>query len=737
MRNRSAISRSTLATLWLAVSLAIPPACSTPSGRPEATSLPPGPLSAEALRNAEYRGIYEGELVQLTDGRYEGEPFVEGGASRPTVTFIEPLAFGDLNGDGVNDAAVLLVENSGGSGSFVFLAAVVNASGQPKNVATQLLGDRANVQALRIDGGKVTVEMLTHGPADPMCCPSLEVVDSYTLQGDAWEQLSHEEAAPPLAADDVLNAEYNSEWPAEGVARLVDGRYEEEIAPGAASKLTIMVYPDMHAFGDLNGDGLGDAAVVLATSGGGSGTFISLEALINAGGVAQHVATVELGDRTVVKALSVEEGVIRLEMVAHGPNDPMCCPSLGVVETYELQGNNLDVLSREEQVPPLTADAVLNAVFASEWAKEGVVQLVEGKYEEEIVPGSASKLSIMVYPDMYAFGDLDGDGFGDAVVVLGTSGGGSGTFISLEALVNEGGAARHVASADLGDRTQLRSVSLDGGVIELDMVVHGPDDPMCCPSLGVLETYELLQGELVLLSHDEQGPLDTAPSVPGAAATVDLLGPIWIWQGLKGPSVQEDMVVTYPPNYRLEFLPDGSLAVKADCNLASGGYTAEGNKLTLQFGPTTLAECRSGSYYDRYVAFLAEVVSYVQQGNALHLNLASAGYMVLGKLYAVTGRIVGPEGAAFPESARVEAYVLDATGTQVGGVLLATATQFPVTFEANYHAPSIQPDQEYFLEVTIQDGEGNVVFATPVPFPVLTQGNPTYHVSVPVVAMSG
>ena len=107
-------------------------------------------LTAEELKNAEYQGIYQ-EPIQLTDGTYEGEPFVEGGASRPTVTFIEPnagpMAWGDLNGDGVDDAVVLLVENSGGSGSFVYMAAVLNQGGKPENVDTVLLGDRAQVQS--------------------------------------------------------------------------------------------------------------------------------------------------------------------------------------------------------------------------------------------------------------------------------------------------------------------------------------------------------------------------------------------------------------------------------------------------------------------------------------------------------------------------------------------------------------------------------------------------------------
>lgn len=144
-------------------------------------SSPPEPLTEESLRNAEYQGIYA-EAVQLTDGRYEGEPFVEGGASRPMVIFIEPHVFGDLDGDSVDDAAVLLVENSGGSGSFVYLAVVLNHDGDPVNQATTLLGDRVQVEELNIELGEIQVRMLTHGPDDPLCCPTLETTASYNLE---------------------------------------------------------------------------------------------------------------------------------------------------------------------------------------------------------------------------------------------------------------------------------------------------------------------------------------------------------------------------------------------------------------------------------------------------------------------------------------------------------------------------------------------------------------------------
>ena len=105
-------------------------------------------LTLNDLRNGAYQGIYE-QPVQLSDGEYAGEPFVEGGASRPTVTLVDMFnSWGDLNGDGIQDAAVILAENSGGSGVFIYLAAVTDQEGKPVNVATQLLGDRVDLKSL-------------------------------------------------------------------------------------------------------------------------------------------------------------------------------------------------------------------------------------------------------------------------------------------------------------------------------------------------------------------------------------------------------------------------------------------------------------------------------------------------------------------------------------------------------------------------------------------------------------
>jgi hypothetical protein len=151
----------------------IPEAAPTPSAA--------GKLSLDGLRNATYQGIYD-QAVTLTGGKYEGEPFQEGGASRPTVVLADPFtAFGDLNGDGIEDAAVILVENSGGSGSFLYLTAVINQNGKPVNVATTLLGDRVQPESISIQGGEIVFQGATHAPDDPMCCPSLKTTIKYHL----------------------------------------------------------------------------------------------------------------------------------------------------------------------------------------------------------------------------------------------------------------------------------------------------------------------------------------------------------------------------------------------------------------------------------------------------------------------------------------------------------------------------------------------------------------------------
>ena len=269
------------------------------------------------------------------------------------------------------------------------------------------------------------------------------------------------------------------------------------------------------ADGDLNGDGIDDAAVVFAVSGGGSGTFYSLAAVINQGGAAVHVSSaLLLGDRIQLEALSIEEGVITVQMVAHGPQDPMCCPTQRVVRRYQLIEDDMRLLSEETVALPagedsaaLTAEILRNATYQHGFPKAGQAQLQDGMYEEKIDSDSASVIYLAL-SDQIAIGDLDGDGVDDAAVVLAANGGGSGTYYSLAAVINQDGTPLHVASASLGDRILLEALDIAAGVITVRMVAHGPDDGLCCPTQRVVHRYQLLGNALQLLSLEELGAAD-------------------------------------------------------------------------------------------------------------------------------------------------------------------------------------------------------------------------------------
>ena len=139
------------------------------------TSIGPG--------NATYSGIYA-HTITLKDGRWEGEPFIDGGASRPTVGLVEDFSLtGDLDGDGEIERAVVLWENSGGTGKPNYLAVMGEKEGRLVNLSTTLIGDRVQLRAGRINNGKIELDVIQHGPDEPACCPSQKATRIWSLKG--------------------------------------------------------------------------------------------------------------------------------------------------------------------------------------------------------------------------------------------------------------------------------------------------------------------------------------------------------------------------------------------------------------------------------------------------------------------------------------------------------------------------------------------------------------------------
>ena len=146
----------------------------------EQDGLPPEVRMMRALREVEYRSEWaSGGSAKLTDGAYT-EPAAPGSAMQLTVRLKHPYA-DDLNGDGKLDCAAVLVTDPGGSGTFYDLVAVVQTEDGPRHVATTALGDRVQVEALRVSNGWVSVDLLEPAADGPLAGTSTPVKRVYRL----------------------------------------------------------------------------------------------------------------------------------------------------------------------------------------------------------------------------------------------------------------------------------------------------------------------------------------------------------------------------------------------------------------------------------------------------------------------------------------------------------------------------------------------------------------------------
>lgn len=129
--------------------------------------------------------------------------------------------------------------------------------------------------------------------------------------------------------------------------------------------------------------------------------------------------------------------------------------------------------------------------------EDAVIRLENGEWQgEPFVAGGASRPRVGLVRDFRLTGDLDADGDDESVVLLWSSGGGSGTFEYVAAFAREGDRIVNVATAPLGDRVQVRGGRIEDGRIVLDVVQAGDDDAACCPTELATRTWSLGDGRL-------------------------------------------------------------------------------------------------------------------------------------------------------------------------------------------------------------------------------------------------
>jgi hypothetical protein len=112
----------------------------------------------------------EGQEIRLLNGRREVQA-APGSATRIKTSIFGKPVYGDLDGDSDEDAAMLLVHDPGGSGTFYYIAAALNVNGAYFGTNGLLLGDRVAPQDVWIRNGVVVVNYADRRPEEPMAAP--------------------------------------------------------------------------------------------------------------------------------------------------------------------------------------------------------------------------------------------------------------------------------------------------------------------------------------------------------------------------------------------------------------------------------------------------------------------------------------------------------------------------------------------------------------------------------------
>jgi heat shock protein HslJ len=176
----------------------------------------------------------------------------------------------------------------------------------------------------------------------------------------------------------------------------------------------------------------------------------------------------------------------------------------------------------------------------------------------------------------------------------------------------------------------------------LTMKVEGMTRAACPPpsddyirQLDQVASYKIEGSTLYLMLKFDSGTMTfttggaqpvSAPGASGAATPAAPTGSnlprlttgVWKWQQSADSSGQV-WNAPNPANYTIKFNTDGTLGLKADCNVGGGSYQADETNLTIQLGPTTLMACPPPALDNEFRQQLSMVTSYFFDGNDLIL----------------------------------------------------------------------------------------------------------------------
>jgi heat shock protein HslJ len=611
-------------------------------------------VTPTSLANMTYNSEFtESGTVTLMDGVYEDT------AAQINVQLTDFVAMGELNG--LSAAAVILATNTGGSGTFMELAVVQEQNGAPVHVASQMLGDRVQIDNLAIRDNEIVLLLTVQGLNNPFCCPTAPQEQHYQLEADnttLTQTLVLALAGGPAAAD---------------VAIDTTGLEEDFVLTDAPSTPYDISQPPgpsgspAHTVGAFNGDPriwifpVNDYTALWDAAGNPliSQTVMNLQTLLadqpvdpvpplpilppqSLNDVAAQVAYLDFGSGT---------GVRFVGRVTQSLN-PVCGDRL----TYYYQGLSSDnryyvsvrypitstaTPSCVDGIPQETLDQVNNnnAAYMAE-ATAALNAAAPSDFTPDLATLDAMAQSITINePAAPTTTPINAPGLTDVVWQWQSVTDASGVETTVAnpenylLLFYDDGSL----SVQLDCNGGGGSFTVDGTVLTIEnifstMMYCGEQslDHLFLTSLYQVTNYSILDGNLFLALADGGQMLLTptsAPPVPAPINAPGLTGIVWQWQTMADADLVET-TITNPESYTLLFNQDGTLNAQIDCNSASGSYTVDGTVLTIGPMATTMMFCGEASLDAQFGAALAQVTNYSILDGNLYLALAGGGNMI-------------------------------------------------------------------------------------------------------------
>lgn len=113
------------------------------------------------------------------------------------------------------------------------------------------------------------------------------------------------------------------------------------------------------------------------------------------------------------------------------------------------------------------------------------VTLTAGRHRDE-----ATNVETVLLP-LAAWGDLQGDDRREVAAVVVTRIPGRGVLHEMVVVADGGGRPVQVAHQHLGDRVDVEGLAIANRMVSVQMQVHGPDDPACCPTQRVTHRFSI------------------------------------------------------------------------------------------------------------------------------------------------------------------------------------------------------------------------------------------------------